>query len=359
MKQALLAQSAGRDDQADRLLDRATAELDALSHLAAQPVDGRPSEATLYASCLSAFRDQLRGQFDTGERALRPLLAALTDGQATLPSQMAVAARRRWADLLAARGRWADAGEQFRLAGELVDQARREHRPVSLRPAHVTWDTTPRIQYAVALAKSGRAVAAFEALEQGLARSLIEVRAGRGEPGHSASPAEIQGCLTDEEALVGWAEVTPAGPGAAGLRYAYVLRKHGDPVWVELPSSGRSDSPSPDPIRELSAHLARRGGGFLADPKYAEWREAVYKGWFAPLRPHLGPSDRLPAVRQLIVVSAGPLVGVPVETLTDEYGVRYTPSGGTLRRGGSRPRPEWPTAPTLVAFGAPKYGTPP
>src|SRR5262249_41622376 len=92
--------------------------------------------------------------------------------------------------------------------------------------------------------------------------------------------------------------------------------------------------------------LTFRGGPATED--WPQLRERLYRQRLAPLEAHLKD------VRRLLVVPAGWMAGVPVESLTDRYTVSYVPSGSVFARRREQ-RPAVTAAPSLLALGAPAF----
>jgi CHAT domain-containing protein/tetratricopeptide (TPR) repeat protein len=135
----------------------------------------------------------------------------------------------------------------------------------------------------------------------------------------------IQEALTGETALAGWVHVD-IGVGGF-VSWGYVIRDAGAVKWVRLGPSVRStDALSPaERVRQFRDALT------IA----ASWQERVtevneinsyamdiWADWLAPLTPHLD------GVENLVIIPSGPMLGIPVEALTDSVGVymgeRYT-----------------------------------
>jgi tetratricopeptide (TPR) repeat protein len=168
-------------------------------------------------------------------------------------------------------------------------------------------------------------------------------------------PADIQGQLATDAALVLWLDWSPGGKmvEAGGWHWGCVVRRSGPPAWVRLPGSGPggdwtdADDQLPQRLREA---LARRALG------WSELARRLRRQRLDPLEEHLGAGGDLPAVRHLIAVPAGWMAGVPLEALADRYLVSYAPSGTVLARlaAGHRPLRQ----PTLLALGDPTFTTP-
>jgi CHAT domain-containing protein len=142
----------------------------------------------------------------------------------------------------------------------------------------------------------------------------------------------IQAQLPAETALITWLDRnTPHAPGElGGEHWACLVRRRGEPLWVPIPGSGPNqgwsleDDQLPGRVRESVSTVA------------AAWKEDAAKlagQRLGPLVPHLGPRDDLPAVRHLVFLPSRALAGIPGEVLVDvwaerpaRYTVSYAPS---------------------------------
>jgi CHAT domain-containing protein len=160
--------------------------------------------------------------------------------------------------------------------------------------------------------------------------------------------ADVQAALATDAALIFWIDFPPTGD-----HWGCVLRHSGPPAWVRLPGSGpegawtQDDDKLPHRVRDDLDHGEAEAAGRAR--RLAEQR-------LRPLEPLLAATDKLPAVRHLVVVPAGRMAGVPVEALTDRYLVSYAPSGSVLSRLHGKHRPL--QSPTLLALGDPNFTSP-
>jgi CHAT domain-containing protein len=148
--------------------------------------------------------------------------------------------------------------------------------------------------------------------------------------GRPYSLERVQAALTDETALLGWLDVEVMKGQVAS--WGYVLRGSGPVQWVRLGTAQeRATGGTPAKIQDLRKTLR------LA----AAWRERVWDVdevtgcghdvWMRRVRPLM---PHLEGVENLVVIPAGPMLGVPVEALVDETGthlverfaVSYAPS---------------------------------
>jgi tetratricopeptide (TPR) repeat protein len=163
----------------------------------------------------------------------------------------------------------------------------------------------------------------------------------------------IQAALPRDGALVGWIDL-PGAPGAAdadGDHVAFLLRSTGDPVVVRLRGSGtdglwsEADEKAP---AELRAALQTPSG---------DWQSLanrLRRQRLEPLAAHLAARDGLPAARQLIVLPATALAGVPAESFADGYTVSYAPSGTLYAHLRKQPKPK---SAGLLALADPSFGS--
>jgi CHAT domain-containing protein len=111
-----------------------------------------------------------------------------------------------------------------------------------------------------------------------------------------------------------------------------VVRSRGEPRWERLPGSGpgkkwtREDHNLPSEFREALSRAAPPGVIEALARKLHDQR-------LAPLSRHLA------GVKRLFVAPVHAMAGVPIEVLTDQYTVSYTPSGTYLARLKARERP--------------------
>jgi tetratricopeptide (TPR) repeat protein len=137
--------------------------------------------------------------------------------------------------------------------------------------------------------------------------------------------AAIQAALPADAALIGWIDI-PGQPKAKdpnGEHWAVLLRSAGEPVFVRLPrSGGKGEWNAADRLpADLRAALQNDRG------VWQPLAQRLRKQRLSPLAEHLKATDRLPAVRRLIVLPSPALAGVPVEVFAEDYTVSYALSG--------------------------------
>src|SRR5262249_30245574 len=157
----------------------------------------------------------------------------------------------------------------------------------------------------------------------------------------------VQAAIPQDAALIGWLD-TDQHHGAC------LVRRTGDPVWVQIPGTGadgawtKDDDKRPGDLREA---LRQRATASAADLAAAVGRQRI-----APLRRHLE------GVHRLIVLPSPALAGVLVEALLasepgPELVVSYAPSASLFARL-ARPGDQGHEPPSLLAVGDPAYPPP-
>jgi tetratricopeptide (TPR) repeat protein len=169
--------------------------------------------------------------------------------------------------------------------------------------------------------------------------------------GRSVSLDEARAVLPDDTALVGWVDT-------ATRHAACVMRRSGDPAWVEIPGTGRGGAWTEDD-RALAGRLHDSLAARATADRWRPLAEALAHQRIGPLAPHLQ------GARRVVVVTSPGLAGVPVEVLFAARGgatgpgpvVVYAPSASMFahlsRAGPAADRPA-----TLLALGDPDYPAP-
>jgi tetratricopeptide (TPR) repeat protein len=163
------------------------------------------------------------------------------------------------------------------------------------------------------------------------------------------SQERIQKQIPPDAALVLWLDFQDAHWGC-------VLRQHGPPRWQRLPGSGRNGAWTPDDLYltprlyRVLANLRERGS------RHDQLVQAVRQQRLEPLRQHFQATEKLPAVRQLLVIPTGMNAWVPVEVLAPEFTVSYIPSGTVFARLMEQHRPL--SGSSLLAVGDPVFNQP-
>jgi CHAT domain-containing protein/tetratricopeptide (TPR) repeat protein len=243
--------------------------------------------------------------------------------------------------------------------------------------------TSPYLTLAMIKAGQGKAVAAWQDAESGLARSLLEdlygaqtiaqkalanrlseidiqvlalyekpqrseheqkrlealtrdqaaltkdlVRQVKKQSDRLVWPLEkIQQQIPNDAAMVLWLAVGDVGAGAA----ACVVRSTGQPRWVQVKGTGPQGAWT-KPDASILFQLRQR---IIGGRPFEELARTVRRNFFEPILPHLQESRGLPAVRKLYVIHNNL---VPIEVLAPDYEVTYSPSATLLAQARSRHR---------------------
>ncbi len=139
-----------------------------------------------------------------------------------------------------------------------------------------------------------------------------------------AALVPFQATLAADAAFVAWVDV---GNQSAGVQehWACLVRPHGDPHWERLRGSGPEGSWTSDDTElpgQFHAALAKSAPVAVVDAL----AKKLLAQRLAPLRIHLD------GVKRLFVAPVDKMAGIPIEALTDEYTVSYTPSCTYLAR---------------------------
>ncbi len=172
----------------------------------------------------------------------------------------------------------------------------------------------------------------------------------------------IQAQMSSDSALLAWVDIkgNPLSVNPGGEHWACLVKKHGAPIWIRLPGSGKNgtwtdaDDEAPDQVRQAMSENSRE--------KSMQRKEHLVRRLLAqrlaPLEPHLA------GIHHLIVLPAGRMAGIPLEVLTDDYTVSYAPSGTIYawlkekkRKPGQR-RSAATGPPSLLAVGDPIFSSP-
>ncbi len=184
-----------------------------------------------------------------------------------------------------------------------------------------------------------RLIAQRQQLEKSLAELAVLV--SRRE---LAPLGQFQAALPADAAFVAWVDV---GGKSTGVQehWGCVVRPQGKPHWERLPGSGPDGqwtSADTDLPGQFHAALARAAPAAAIDVL----AKKLYAQRLAPLRKHLD------GVKRLFVAPVNRMAGIPIEALTDQYTVSYTPSCTYLARLKDRERPR---GTGLLAVGDPVF----
>jgi CHAT domain-containing protein len=156
--------------------------------------------------------------------------------------------------------------------------------------------------------------------------------------------ARAQAALAADAAFVAWVDVGGKS-GTIQEHWGCVVRPQGQPHWEPLPGSGpaskwtRADTELPG---QLLAALAKSAPAAEIDTL----AQKLHAQRLAPLAKHLN------GVKSLVVAPVHRMAGIPVEALTDQYTVSYTPSCTYLARLKER---EHPRSKGLLSVGDPLF----
>jgi serine/threonine protein kinase/tetratricopeptide (TPR) repeat protein len=209
----------------------------------------------------------------------------------------------------------------------LFAQIDRLNRQIAARPGHQAGTVS-------AEAEADKLRSARDEAQARLAAFRVELAAKYGvTAGKIYDLKRIQQRLPPDTALVGWVDIVGNAKfrDPQGAHWACAVRHQGDPSWVRLTGTGAGgawcalDESLPSKVRSA---LADR-----SDVTRGSWKDSMHRLYgqrLAPLEPYLGEKDGLRAVRQLIVLPADVMAGIPVEALTDRFTISYAPSGTTF-----------------------------
>jgi tetratricopeptide (TPR) repeat protein len=180
---------------------------------------------------------------------------------------------------------------------------------------------------------------------KGLDKSLIELAAAASRR-EVASLAQVQAALPADAAFVAWVDVADKS-GGVQEHWGCVVRSSGAPKWNRLPGSG-TDGKWTKEDAELPARF--REGLVKAAPasEIDALAKKLHAQRLAPLSKHLA------GVKRLFVAPVNQMAAIPIEALTDQYTVSYTPSGTYLARLKYREKPH---SNGMLAIGDPLFPT--
>ena len=277
---------------------------------------------------------------------------------------------------LARQGQFREAWRRWESSlarGVLDDFSARRLRPLTVQERQHESDLVGQLQQlderiGRLVAKSGRNQAEDQRLEE-LRRRRDEIHGRfvafenvleeryRAFAGHPAGLAEVQDALPHDAALLGWVDLRSQGetyPSKHLRHWACLVRKSGEPIWIQIPGSGAEGAWAQEDADRPAALRAA-----LSDETKASWRDlaaTLARQRLEPLRPHLE------GVRHLIVLPSAALAGIPVEALVaawpggrDRFVVSYAPSGSMFARLRQPRGTGGPSPPKLLALGDPAY----
>jgi CHAT domain-containing protein/tetratricopeptide (TPR) repeat protein len=169
--------------------------------------------------------------------------------------------------------------------------------------------------------------------------------------------------LPEETALVAWVDL-PAAPGWAdpkGDHWACVVRRHAEPLWVQLPGTGPKGAWT-DGDDRLAARTRRAIANRPADGNDG-WKDLatqLVEQRLRPVEPYLKATAGAPAVRHLVILPSARMAALPFDALpgvAERFTVSYAPSGTMFawlreHRAGAAD-----AAPRLLGLGDPAFRT--
>ncbi|MCA9216223.1 MAG: CHAT domain-containing protein [Planctomycetales bacterium] len=251
---------------------------------------------------------------------------------------------------------------EYSSAVELFEESRRRVGFTGLSSLATTELDRTAPTLAIMLAKNGQAVEAWRQLEQWrafqltdeLEAELSDTASAAKEKSSKHALERVQSSLDVDEAIASWIGVW-FDQQQRGEIWACVVRKSGDPQWIELAGSNKDGSFAMEEMRRdhdvLRAMLTDGKSSTRWD---AEGVERLASERFHPIEKALHAKNGMPAVRRLIVTLPG-AGDLPLEVLTVNYAISYTPSATFLAWQRSRLGPKANTSPMLFAIADPQF----
>jgi tetratricopeptide (TPR) repeat protein len=289
-------------------------------HAAAEAAWAAAVESFEAARVRMSFRGLERAGFAAIQSPLAPLAACLARNGKPVPAWGSVEANmaRGLLDAVSTRlSRPLEPGERERESGLVGQLDKLDERISALLAAEVSTGESR--------ARADTLRWAQEKLQAELTQFEAEMATKYGvAAGQVYDLGRIREVLPEDAAFLAWVDVKgdPHSVDPNGEHWGCVLRREGQPIWVKLPGSGEGGVWTED-----DDELPRVVRGALGTPPGGRGdvstREMVERLGAQRVR----PAERcLPGVRHLIVLPAGWMAGVPVEALTDQYTVSYSPS---------------------------------
>jgi CHAT domain-containing protein len=159
-----------------------------------------------------------------------------------------------------------------------------------------------------------------------------------------ATLEQLQAALPADAAFLAWIDVATKS-GDVQEHWGCVVRPKGEPHWERLPGSAAQGKWTPEDDQLTTQFRQALAGSALAD-SIKNLAQKLHAQRLAPLAKHLS------GVKRLFVAPVNQMAGIPIEALTDQYTVSYTPSGTYLARLKDRPPPR---STRLLAVGDPLF----
>jgi len=142
--------------------------------------------------------------------------------------------------------------------------------------------------------------------------------------GEAVDLDHLQSHMNPDQAFITWIDIegAPYAPEKNGEHWVCVVRSDDDPQWFSLYGSGENGewTAADDSLSIRLRNYLRKYPGEFPSNDITDLRERMYRQRIAPAE------DVLHGIRHLIILPGGWMMGIPVEALTDEYTVSYTPS---------------------------------
>jgi tetratricopeptide (TPR) repeat protein len=135
---------------------------------------------------------------------------------------------------------------------------------------------------------------------------------------------QLQRALPADAAFLAWVDVSLSSVGVQE-HWGCVVRPKGDPQWERLPGSGSGGKWTSEDDR-LPAQLREALAKSAPAAEIDSLTKKLHAQQLALLAKHLA------GVKRLFVAPVNRMAGIPLEVLTDQYTISYTPSGTYLAR---------------------------
>lgn len=161
-----------------------------------------------------------------------------------------------------------------------------------------------------------------------------------------ASRQDIQRALPVDAAWITWVDVTDH-LGKVQEHWACLLRSTGEPVWQKLPAMAKDGKWSAED-NALPSRLRKALTDAASREVVADLARQLHAQRIAPFE------SQLLGVRRLYVAAVNEMANIPVDLLTDKYTISYVPSGTFVARLKGKPAP---TGSGVLALGDPVFST--
>lgn len=157
----------------------------------------------------------------------------------------------------------------------------------------------------------------------------LELRMAHSETTGESQPkpatlAEQQATIPPDGAMIAWVDLNKAPADQSGNHWAGILRPTGAPIWVELRGSGPEGQWTDEDTK--LGNVLHENAQVRGNQTHQSMLRRLFQLRVAPLLPHLSATDSLPKVKRLVILHSRSMAAVPVELLTDEFSISYSPS---------------------------------